>query len=357
MFPPKQIKMYLHRKNKTTKLFLTSLTECVVVPPMALLHPEIFDSFRNVIIPYLDLYNDIYGELYTDPEDVMSDMFQTLLMTESKSKEEGGDKEKAIGISSVKKSRLQDDDDSLSISPSKSDENSSQIYNERTTLFGKKNTYEQMFSLNPIDEMICQSIMTVPSAELRKKLANAILFVGGGAKFNNMIDFFEDRLIDKLSILDPQIERVEIINFPNVEPKTLTWIGGTILPKLESCKDMWIYREKWTLDLEKTEDVKGEAKDGIKESNISYAPQESSQRLNEQLDNIININLIPKSSSNIISHPDNISVSNLNDAESKKDFGDNTATAAKEKQEKNRKKEKHLDGGIILIREKSPFQW
>ena len=63
-------------------------------------------------------------------------------------------------------------------------------------------------------------------------------------KLKGLIDFLEDRLINKLSEMDNEIERVEIFNYPEIDMKTLSWIGGSILPKLESAKDMWIQKEE-----------------------------------------------------------------------------------------------------------------
>ena len=329
-FAPKSSKIWLHRKNNNTKILNLTLTESIYVPPLCMLYPEILESFRNITVPYLNCYNDIYSEIYTDPEDVMDDLIKNLITAEKS--EKVGDKTEIVLlnnikkeniinpdinniISSVKKSKQNDeDDDSGSVSPSRSDENSSQLNNSEDEKIhrGKKNTYENMFKLLSIEDMICQSIMSVENPELRKKLSNAILLVGGGAKFKGMIDYLEDRLIDKLTVLDKEIDRIEIINFPTVDAKTLTWIGGTIIPKLESSKDMWIMRDRWILDIEKTEETK--------EKEVK----------------------------------DNASV-NLNDTESKKE--DTVVGGAKDKIEKTKKKEKHLDGGVNLIREKCPFQW
>lgn len=145
--------------------------------------------------------------------------------------------------------------------------------------------------------------MSVSNPELRKKLANAILLVGGSAKFKGLVDYLEDILIDKLTQLDNEIDRVEIINFPTIDSKTITWIGGTIIPKLEATKDMWITRDRWLGEFEKGEDILQ-----IKTSNIQ-PPVEAE----------IKPDLLAK--------------------------------------EKIKKKDRHLDGGIRTLREKSAFQW
>ena len=75
--------------------------------------------------------------------------------------------------------------------------------------------------------------MNISNKDLRKKLANAIILVGGSSKIKGFIDYLEDRLINKLSLLDNEIERVEIFNYPDIDMKTLAWIGGSIVPKLD----------------------------------------------------------------------------------------------------------------------------
>jgi hypothetical protein len=66
-------------------------------------------------------------------------------------------------------------DDSMSVSDSRTDEKNSSFYEENKSQ--KKNTYENMFKFIPIEDMICQSIMSITSGEVRKKIANCILLV------------------------------------------------------------------------------------------------------------------------------------------------------------------------------------
>jgi hypothetical protein len=152
-----------------------------------------------------------------------------------------------------------------------------------------------MFQLMNIEDSICQSIMSVTNPELRKKLSNSIILIGGSTKFKGMIDFLEDRLIDKLTTMDQEIDRVEIIVFPGIDVKTISWIGGTIIPKLDSSKDMWISRDRWLGEFEKEEQI--------------------------------------------VAVPNNI------------EPGDNKPAEVK------KKKDRHLDGGVRMIREKGVIQW
>lgn len=244
-----------------------------------------------------------------------------------------------------------------------------------------------MFKLMNLDDMICQSILSVENPELRKRLANAVLVVGGGSKFKGMIDYLEEKLFEKLTVLDNQIERVEIINYPTVDMKTISWIGGTIIPKLESSKDMWIPREKWLGEVERPEDYLLSSKDPINNlSNLTMNLNAENaidfnnnnfgginNANNSSAANINNLNNIGGMNTNSVANGNqgNLSVvgnSNYNmSTNNAGNFNDNLSgfkqESVKEKEgankdkEKLKKKDRQLDGGPKLIREKCPFQW
>jgi actin-related protein len=197
-------------------------------------------------------------------------------------------------------------DDSMSVSDSRTDEKNSSFYEENKSQ--KKNTYENMYKFISIEEMICQSIQSIPSSDGRKKIANSILLVGGGAKFRNFIDMLEDKLIEKLTAIDNEIDRVEVLN---IEPKTITWIGGSIIPKLDSAKDMFISRERWMGEIEKNEEV----------------------------------------------NQTGIDITNNNNSSSQIAFDETGKILEQQIRDKTKKKDKHMDGGMRILREKAPFVW
>jgi hypothetical protein len=232
-----------------------------------------------------------------------------------------------------------------------------------------------MFKLLSIDDMICQSILSVNNPEIRKRLTNSILVVGGGGKFKGIIDYLEDRLFEKLTSVDEHIERVEIINFPNVDMKTITWIGGTIIPKLESSKDMWITKERWCceLDLDNNKEDFNRNKDPLNDlALINFDNDNNNHNKNENRDNNNdnNLNLNEneyfnsknKTFSNseingLNNHIKSIS-NNYNNEDGLSGFKNESINKDKEKdKEKNKKRERPLDGGIKMIREKCPFKW
>jgi hypothetical protein len=57
-------------------------------------------------------------------------------------------------------------------------------------------------------------------------MANSILIIGGSAHMKGMIDELEDRLINKISHYDSEIERVEVIDMTqkDILPINLSWV-------------------------------------------------------------------------------------------------------------------------------------
>lgn len=313
-FVQKNCKIWLHRKNENTKSFNVTISDSLYISPLGLFYPQVFETIRNAHLPYLNEYNDIYDEIFTDPEDIMMDMIKILITNQQN--ENKKDEPLSNLNSTIKKAEKFNNnaselnEDSVSVVGSRIDKSINNCFKEETSknkgfnVLVYKNTYENMYQSIGIEEMVCQSIMSVNNPELRKKLANAILLVGGSSKFKGLVDYLEDILIDKLTTCDNEIDRIEIINFPSVDAKTITWIGGTIIPKLDSAKDMWITRDRWLGEIEKGEE-------NIKEKIVQ--PQVNSESTEAKADAAL--------------------------------------------KEKVKKKDRHLDGGPRTIREKSAFQW
>lgn len=49
-----------------------------------------------------------------------------------------------------------------------------------------------------LDEMVCRSLCSIENPELRKRLANLIILVGGPCRTNKMIEVFEQTIISKM---------------------------------------------------------------------------------------------------------------------------------------------------------------
>ena len=328
-------------------------------------------NFQRKKIPKITWYNDITGEKFEDSEDVIGELAKIISISEKKDDNNNNNNiASSIGPSSPKKNN-KDDDDSIMGSPSKSESNKSfsDEKDEKEELKNNENkiTYENLWDLNfGIDDLICQSLMSVSNKDLRKKLANSIMLVGGTSKLKGFLDFLEDRLINKLSELDNEIERVEIFNYPAIDMKTLSWIGGSILPKLESAKDMWIQKERWLGEPEKLEEQIENNENNKKENNNNGNNIEDKKENENNINNNIDIGSDgEKSKNNDINNEENNS--NKDNKENKENKDKDGKEKNKEKKEGDNKKkddgnkkkkiERHLDGGIILLREKCPFPW
>ena len=361
---PKKAKIWQHKKGSPTKLINVVLIEEAYLSPLCLFYPKIIETFREKKIPKITWYNDLTGEKFEDSEDVIGELAKIISISEKKDDNNNNNNNNtnlgsSIGSTSPKKNN-KDEDGSIMGSPSKSESNKSfsDDKEEKDEFKNKENkiNYENLWDLNfGIDDLICQSLMSVPNKDLRKKLANSIMLVGGTSKLKGFIDFLEDRLINKLSELDNEIERVEIFNYPTIDMKTLSWIGGSILPKLESSKDMWIQKERWLGEPEKLEEQ-------IENNNLENNKKENNNEEKKENENNSNIDIGSegeKSKNEEKNNEINNEENNISKDKDNKEKNKEKKDGDKKKDDGNKKKkiERHLDGGIVLLREKCPFPW
>ena len=264
---PKLYKLWLHQYGRDTEAYNLQLNEETILTNLLYYNTNILKSIRNTKPTPINQFNDISNELYTDPEDVMTDLIE--------------------GINNEKK----EDKDYVSLNEEQSK---------------NKITIKEMFDYIPLDEMICKSILSIHNPELRKKMANSIILTGGGTKTKHFISYLEEKLIQKLTEKDFQIDRVEVINQPSYDNKTLTWIGGSVIPKLETTKELWISREKWFYD-----------------SNVGNKKEDEEEK------------------------------EEINEIDEKADKLEKIL----DKKQIKRKREKGIDSGLSLLRQKSAFVW
>ncbi|CAG9317748.1 unnamed protein product [Blepharisma stoltei] len=113
-----------------------------------------------------------------------------------------------------------------------------------------------------LDQMIIRSISAYDQADARKKMANCILLTGGGGMFPDIVDILEDRLINRFPE-DAGVDRVEVKasvthsdsdgNKEHIKPDHLMWVGGTVIPNLDSAKELWITKSRWIGEWQPTE--------------------------------------------------------------------------------------------------------
>jgi actin-related protein 8 len=77
-FIPKNCKIWLHKKNFPTKMFNVTLSEAAYLTPLVMLNTDLLAEIRNVKIPAIGFFNDIYGEMYADPEDTYEELIMNL---------------------------------------------------------------------------------------------------------------------------------------------------------------------------------------------------------------------------------------------------------------------------------------
>lgn len=110
---------------------------------------------------------------------------------------------------------------------------------------------EAMYTYATLEQMICQSITSIQTPEIRNKMASKILLTGGlvcATEYVDLVDIIEDRLIHTITQIDKNIEKVDVIQIKDQDPKYFTWVGGSVIPRLETSKDMFVEREQYTCD-------------------------------------------------------------------------------------------------------------
>jgi len=325
--PVKTCKIWIHEKNKKTTVAAFNVSDALVTSAFGLFYPDLLD----IVNPKYPVSPSTFGHLEMnerDPEDVMQILISETL-TEGgkkgeddkkdlqKKSEEG--KEDLSKEGSEQKSKSKEDDNSSSNGEAKEEKDSS-VELEKSK--AKEESLSEMCKAMSIAEMICKSLMKVDDPELRQKLANSILLVGGSTKFKDLMDVLEERLVEKLGEFTNNIERVEVVNNSSAQKgsmdnRFLSWIGASVIPKIEITKDMFIPKEKWICDLPKYYETQ------------FATPSEEEVKAPQPMQDEIGKGSIAK--------PEN--------------------QKEKENAKKTQKKEFSVDGGLKLIREKCPFVW
>ncbi|KAK9723389.1 actin-like protein arp8 [Basidiobolus ranarum] len=75
-----------------------------------------------------------------------------------------------------------------------------------------------------------------------KRLFTSIVFTGGGGLING----FNRMLEDKIQEAKPGLEKVEVLPAPReIDPRLLSWKGGSVFSKLDTAKDLFISEWEW----------------------------------------------------------------------------------------------------------------
>jgi actin-related protein 8 len=131
---------------------------------------------------------------------------------------------------------------------------------------------QQEWIFTNLEDMISYSIFQLKDGETRKKAANSIVITGGFARTPFFVEELEDRLIERIAKFDPNIDRVEVVDhsgreFDNAE---LTWVGASIVPKLDCMRDGFVTRNRWLGRVDPEEERERRFKKDCSEFGIKY---------------------------------------------------------------------------------------
>lgn len=131
---------------------------------------------------------------------------------------------------------------------------------------------QQEWVYTNLEDVISYSIFQLKDGESRKKAANSIVITGGFARTPFFVEELEDRLIERIAKFDPNIDRVEVIDhskreFDNAE---LTWVGASIVPKLDCMRDGFVTRNRWLSKVDPEEERERRLKKDCTEFGIKY---------------------------------------------------------------------------------------
>lgn len=94
-----------------------------------------------------------------------------------------------------------------------------------------------------LDSAIQQSIEHLPNEELKKKMYNCILLIGGGSKTPGVSRWLQNKIQQSIPA-NYRTEGQEIVVTPkDADPGHITWRGAAVLTNLEASDELWISKE------------------------------------------------------------------------------------------------------------------
>jgi len=93
--------------------------------------------------------------------------------------------------------------------------------------------------------------MSIKDIDIRKKFMTNILIIGGGAHMPKLSEEIIIKLNKRLDIngLEDKAEIATDLPLREIAPIYASWLGGTVIPKLDSLRDLWIERGKFLGEL------------------------------------------------------------------------------------------------------------
>ncbi|KNZ46695.1 hypothetical protein VP01_703g4 [Puccinia sorghi] len=97
----------------------------------------------------------------------------------------------------------------------------------------------------PLHEATVHSILACGNEERAKRMAGAIMIVGGGALIHNVGYALTSRIQPILAAKYPTIEATTIPPPRDLDPRILAWKGVSLICRIESASDLWIRSSDW----------------------------------------------------------------------------------------------------------------
>lgn len=342
----KRCTFWVHDKGQNPNQEITiNLSDSLQVALLAIFYPELIEAVKKGQSKHMLETPDYYdfNSENPDSEDVIDDIL-TVLAEQAQSRYGTAPKAKdtASEVAPVEESKT-----------------------SKTNL----QIIESMYEILTLEELITKSICSIKSSETRKKMASKILLTGGticAKEYVDFVDIIEGKLIDYITSVDNTIEKVDVVQIKDQDPRFFTWVGGSVCPRLETSKDMFITREQWTCTFKNFDDH-------VKEERVRRVLEKDDEekRQAEDKNNVVNEQPEEQEENKIELDADSKAFSSKEPA-----FG-KEATEAKQKAESKPKvnpdrgeldlnekdirvflkKERNMDSGFKVLREKIPFQW
>ena len=328
----KRCTFWVHDKgDKPNKEITINCSDCLQVTLLSIFYPELIEAVQierdKHMLSNLE-YFDLAGEII-DPEDAFDDILQAL----------AEQAQSRYGTQNQKKEGEQDAEEIIKKS---------------------KEIIESMYEVLTLEQIICKSILSIKNIETRKKMASKILLTGGviwAKEYIDLIDIIEDRLIHYITQEDNSIEKVDVIQVKDQDPRFFTWIGGAVWSRLDVARDMFIEREQWSWTFKNFENHWKEEKiRRIKEKDLNEIRNNQAKKDEEEDEEDIKNS---ETDSKAFSKQQKINEKKPEKKQKKEEKKDDRETL--ELDEKDivhyLRKERNLDSGFKILREKVPFQW
>lgn len=96
-----------------------------------------------------------------------------------------------------------------------------------------------------IDELILTALNSIKDKEQRRRYYSNILIVGGGGHLQKLNEEIIAKLNARLGFESEEThpEKVDMASdlfLREIQPIHAAWLGGTVIPKLDSLRDLWI---------------------------------------------------------------------------------------------------------------------